>query len=668
MNAVGSYDYVVVGAGSGGSVVARRLLDAGATVALVEAGGPATNPAIHDPGRWPELSLSDCDWGYFTDPQEACAGRRLHWPRGKVIGGSGALNGMAYIRGHRLDYDGWAYHGCPGWSYDDVLPVFKRSEDFDGGESHFHGVGGPLRVTTRYEPHPLIASMVAAAQEAGIPFNEDHNGAELDGVGYTQLNVRRRRARDGGDGVRRTRRRRPRPGDLHGRPGPPAALLRAALLRCRDREGGGIEVVEARAEVVVSAGTIDSPRLLLLSGIGPADELPGSASRAIVDLPGVGRNLHDHLLSPVILSSPKPIPPRLAGLTQLHAHLFWRSRPGLVVPDTQPLCFHIPLYVQDWMAGPPDAYTILGGLIRTETRGAIRLRSADPDAPLSIDPRCLACDSDLAALAASVALCREIGRQPALAEWSAAELYPGPDVRTSDELRDYVRRTAVSYHHQVGTCRMGQDEDAVVDPELRVRGVDGLRVADASVMPFVTTGNTNAPTIMIGEKASDAIRAAQGQPRYLAPVVDRDDVARAASRRSSSTSAACSPPITTTLTSSGWNIWTSSSGSGLEVATRTARRPRPPAGGRSSASRCCPSTPGRAAGCSRRSQSISFCFVSKPRSTNPRATSGSSTRIGPTTGARLENGSPRSASAGTSPPTCRAGRCRRSCTSRRGRG
>jgi choline dehydrogenase len=507
--ALGSYDYVVVGGGSGGSVVARRLLDRGATVALLEAGGPAASPAIDDPGRWPELQFSEVDWAYLTDPQEACAGRRLRWPRGRVLGGSGALNGMAYIRGHRLDYDGWAYHGCPGWSFDEVLPVFKRSEDFDRGGSEYHGVGGPLPVITRYEPHPLIASMVAASQQAGIPFNDDHNGPELDGVGYSQLTIR--------DGVRVTAATAflasvgSSPG-LEVLTGAHAQRLRFSGARCTGVEVAGedgVSLVEARAEVVLSAGTIGSPQLLLLSGIGPADELTDLGIEPLVDLPGVGRNLHDHLLAPVILSSPAPLPPRIPGLTQLHAHLFWRSRPGLVVPDTQPLCFHLPLYVEDWMEGPEEAYTIMGGLIRPESRGAVRLRSADPAQAPSLDPRCLSCEADLEALCASVELAREIGRQQALAEWTRAELYPGPEVRTRAELREYVRRTVVSYHHQVGTCRMGQDGDAVVDPELRVRGVEGLRVADASVMPFVTTGNTNAPTIMIGERASDLLLAAR---------------------------------------------------------------------------------------------------------------------------------------------------------------
>jgi choline dehydrogenase len=495
------HDYVVVGGGSAGCVAARRLIDGGATVGVVEAGGEPTNPAIHEPSRWPELGRSEVDWAHVTEPQEGAAGRRLYWPRGKVLGGSGALNGMVYIRGHRLDYAGWAYHGCPGWGWDDVLPVFRSLEDFDREPDELHGVGGPLRIMTRYQPHPLLASMVQATQEAGVPFNDDHNGPVLDGVGYSQLTIR--------DGVRQTAQ---------------SAFLapvadhphltvytgaRALRLRFDGARAAGVEtergVVEASAEVVLSAGTIESPKLLLLSGIGPPADLAKLGIERRVDLPGVGANLHDHLIAPVIFASPKPIPPVLTGLSHHHAHLFWRSRPGLAVPDTQPLCFHMPMYDPEWMTGPQEAYTIHGGLIRTLSRGSIRLRSADPTAAPVLDPRVLTAEGDLAALTASVALAREIGRQPGLAEWTADELYPGREVRTSGQLRDYVRRTVASYHHQVGTCRMGSDEDAVVDPELRVYGVDGLRVADASIMPFITTGNTHAPALMIGARVAEMI-------------------------------------------------------------------------------------------------------------------------------------------------------------------
>jgi choline dehydrogenase len=267
-----------------------------------------------------------------------------------------------------------------------------------------------------------------------------------------------------------------------------------------ETEGG---VVEASGEVVLSAGTIESPKLLLLSGIGPAADLARLGIERRVDLPGVGANLHDHLIAPVIFASPRPIPPVIAGLSHHHAHLFWRSRAGLAVPDTQPLCFHMPMYDPEWMRGPQDAYTIHGGLIRTLSRGSIRLRSADPTAAPVLDPRVLTAEGDLEALTASVELARAIGREPGLAEWTADELYPGSEVRTRAELREYVRRTVASYHHQVGTCRMGSDEDAVVDAELRVHGVEGLRVADASIMPSITTGNTHAPALMIGARVAE---------------------------------------------------------------------------------------------------------------------------------------------------------------------
>jgi choline dehydrogenase len=508
---VGRHDYVIVGSGSGGSVVARRLVDAGASVAVIEAGGRDESPAIHDPGRWPELPYSPTDWAWQTDPQEHCYGRRLFWPRGKVLGGTSTMNGMAYIRGHRLDYDGWAYHGCPGWAWDDVLPLFKRSEDCDRGETEYRGAGGPLHVITRYEPHPLIGAMQEACLEAGIAYNDDHNsGPEIDGVGPSQLTIR--------DGKRQTAA----VAFLHPILGDPnltvltdarALGLRFDGTRCTGVEiarGGTTEVVEASAEVVLAAGTIESPRLLLLSGIGPAQDLAEHGIASRVDLPGVGRNLHDHLISPVLHASPVEVPAVRPGLQHHHVHLFWRSRPGLRVPDTQPVGFHLPLGA-DWFEAPEHGWTWTAGLVRTQSRGRIRLTSADPTAPLSLDPRTFSVDADLEALTASVELMREVANQPALSEWSKGELYPGPGVRTHEEVRDYVRKTVGSYHHQVGTCKMGQDEAAVVDPELRVYGVEGLRVADASIMPFITTGNTNAPTFMIGEKASDLLLAAQGK-------------------------------------------------------------------------------------------------------------------------------------------------------------
>jgi choline dehydrogenase len=374
---VGRHDYVIVGSGSGGSVVARRLVDAGASVAVIEAGGRDESPAIHDPGRWPELPYSPTDWAWQTDPQEHCYGRRLFWPRGKVLGGTSTMNGMAYIRGHRLDYDGWAYHGCPGWAWDDVLPLFKRSEDCDRGETEYRGAGGPLHVITRYEPHPLIGAMQEACLEAGIAYNDDHNsGPEIDGVGPSQLTIR--------DGKRQTAA----VAFLHPILGDPnltvltdarALGLRFDGTRCTGVEiarGGTTEVVEASAEVVLAAGTIESPRLLLLSGIGPAQDLAEHGIASRVDLPGVGRNLHDHLISPVLHASPVEVPAVRPGLQHHHVHLFWRSRPGLRVPDTQPVGFHLPLGA-DWFEAPEHGWTWTAGLVRgrsPSTRTSRRLR------------------------------------------------------------------------------------------------------------------------------------------------------------------------------------------------------------------------------------------------------------------------------------------------------
>ena len=500
-----SYDVVVVGSGSAGSVIARRLVDAGVSVCLLEAGGVDDNPAIHDPRRVMELQTSPDDWDYVTVPQPGCAGRELHIPRGKVLGGSSAINGMIYIRGHRLDYDHWAYLGNAGWSYEDVLPVFKRSEDFDGGESTYHGAGGELRVQASYEPHPFLAAVVAGAQEAGVPFNPDHNGAELDGVGFAQLMIK--------DGKRQSQavaflRPVADAANLTVQTGAYARRLLVEGGRCVGVEvgrDGQVEQVRAEHEVVVCAGTLESPKLLLLSGIGPAEQLRGHGIGVLVDLPGVGENLHDHGLVPLVYSSARPMPPAVPGLQPLHAHLFARSRPGLAVPDIQPLFFHVPLYFPG-MSGPSDGFTLFSGMIRPASRGSVRLASSDPDVRPLVDPAFLACEADVDALVSGLELCREIAGTSALGEWAGEELYPGPDVRSRERVRAYVRETLTTYQHVVGTCRMGVDGLAVVDPELRVYGVDGLRVADASVMPVVTSGNTHAASTMIGERAADLVR------------------------------------------------------------------------------------------------------------------------------------------------------------------
>jgi choline dehydrogenase len=500
----GHYDVIVIGSGSAGSVIVRRLVDAGASVLLLEAGGPDANPAIHDPARVLELWGSPEDWGYRTAPQSACAGRQLDWPRGRVLGGSSSLHGMIYIRGHRSDYDGWASCGNSGWAWDDVLPLFKRSEDFDRGASEFHGAGGELHVLSLYEPHPVIAAVVAAAEEVGVPANPDHNGAELDGVGLAQLMIK--------DGRRQNAVASFLAPVLDA---PNLTVLTAARARrllfagtrctgvefaCEDR----IERAVAAHEVLVCCGTIESPKLLMLSGIGTASELRRLEIDVVADLPGVGDNLHDHAVCPIVYEATRAVPPARPGLQMLHGHLFARSRPELTSPDVQPLFVHR-------AAIPPgegeltEGFTLMPGIVRPASRGSLRLASADPDAAPVLDPRYLEAEADLEAMEFAFELCREIGQATSLDGWRKREAFPGPRVRTKAEIREHIRQTLVTYHHQVGTCAMGIDELAVVDPELRVYGIEGLRVADASIMPAVPSGNTHAAATMIGERAADLV-------------------------------------------------------------------------------------------------------------------------------------------------------------------
>ena len=497
-------DVIVVGAGSAGAVVARRLIDAGARVLLLEAGSTDSSPAIHDPARAHELWFAPEDWAYHTVPQPHAADRRLHWPRGKVVGGSGALNAMIWARGVAADYDHWAYLGNAGWGWDDVLPVYRRIEDFDQGASAMHGAGGPLRILTQYEPALLHQAFVEAAGHAGIPFNPDYNGGDPTGISYTQLTISEGRRHSAAAAYLR-------PVLEH----PSLTLITGAHVQRLLLEGsrcvgvehvreGRLERVTAGSEVVLSAGTIESPRLLMLSGIGPAEHLRALGLNVVGDLPGVGENLHDHLISPLIFSAERVIEPFAAGLPPGQSHLFAHSRSGLAAPDLQPIHFSVPL-LEEWMEPITNGFSLMAGMIRPLSRGTLRLRSADPNDELSLDPGTLQEAADLERLVDAIELSRRMGEAPILAEWGARELYPGPDVRSREALRDYARRTAITYHHQVGTCKMGIDALAVVDPELRVHGIEGLRVADASIMPAVTTGNTNAPSVMIGERAADFI-------------------------------------------------------------------------------------------------------------------------------------------------------------------
>ncbi|GAA3712097.1 GMC family oxidoreductase N-terminal domain-containing protein [Zhihengliuella alba] len=492
---------IVVGAGSAGSVVARRLVDAGVDVTLFEAGGEDTNPAIHDVGRLGELWHSPDDWDYYTVPMKGTADQAIHLPRGRVLGGSHALNATIWVRCAPSDFDGWAEQCGPEWAWENVLPVYRAIEDYSGGADEYHGTGGPIPVDNHYQLAPIHQSILDAAVESGVPYNPDYNGERLDGVSKEQVNIRDGERINTWKGYLKPVRDRLR--IVTGAEVQSVIVEDGAAVGIRYRLDG--ETAEARADrVVLAAGALGSPQILLRSGIGPAAELAAAGVEPVRDLPGVGKNLHDHLLAPVIgRTTARDIEAPLAGVSVTQTHLFARSRPDLDAPDTQPIFFSVPMYSPGMEPVEGTAFTLHSGIVSPRSRGEIRLTGPGLDDPATIDLGALSDPADVEALLFSLKQCRGIMRQPALAEaWGAVEAYPGPGVQTDEELVDYIRRNAVTYHHQVGTCRMGTDDDAVVDPRLNVVGVERLSVVDASIMPTITTGNTNAPSILIGEKGA----------------------------------------------------------------------------------------------------------------------------------------------------------------------
>jgi choline dehydrogenase-like flavoprotein len=537
-------DYIIVGGGSAGCVLAARLSeDPGVQVALLEAGPPDTSVLIHCPAGLALLAKNgQANWAFATEPQAGLNGRRGYQPRGKVLGGSSSVNAMIYARGHASDYDAWAAAGNPGWSFADVLPHFRKSEHNERGADAYHGGDGPLNVMDLRSPNAYGPVFVEAGKQAGFPENRDFNGASQEGVGLYQVTHKNGERFSAAKAYLAPNRGRP---NLHVVTGAHATRVLLEGRRATGvayRAGNSEHTLAARREVILSAGALLSPQLLMLSGIGPAEELRAHGIPVVHDLPGVGRNLHDHVDVVQVWDAPHltdlfglsftGIVNVLKGIAEWRGHRrgmlttnfaeaggFIRSTPEEAIPDLQ-LHFVVGKLVDHGRKTVfGHGYSCHVCLLRPRSRGTLTLRSADPLAAPRIDPNFLADADDVQRLVRGFKVMRNILEQPALAGLRGRELAASAGARDDAAIEAFIRGHADTIYHPVGTCRMGSDTQAVVDAQLRVHGIAGLRVVDASVIPSIVGGNTNAPVIMIGEKGADLIRDAARGVQPVAPAV-----------------------------------------------------------------------------------------------------------------------------------------------------